>query len=66
MSKPVWERKEICAMNSLELVEYIVHLKAQLDAVREAVENIPHDSLCATTIGDACDCFKQALEKDDV
>ena len=34
-----------------EARDYIDSLEAQLEAV-------PHDSLCASTVGDACDCHK--------
>ena len=38
---------------------------ADAEATIERVKTLPHDSLCASVIGDECDCWKAAVQRMD-
>ena len=67
MIRPVWARNETYAMNSLELVEYVVHLKNQLDVVRKILKGCSSvDCWVAPKRVGTCQCvdkLKQTLEQ---
>lgn len=37
----------------------------EITALESEIAELPHDSLCATTISDPCDCYKRELLKQE-
>lgn len=46
-------------------LERIVKLLDHITALESERAELPHDSLCATTISDPCNCYKRELLKQD-